>query len=80
MAIAERDISKVFKGQKCRVKAEAFMDRSYEGVVSRIMPTGDRGKNAVPARVKIFIPREEEGQYLRPDMGAVVTFYNEGKK
>ncbi|MBI3410311.1 MAG: efflux RND transporter periplasmic adaptor subunit [Planctomycetes bacterium] len=79
LAIAERDISKVQKGQKCQVKAEAFLDRAYEGVVSRIMPTADRGKNAVPVRVKILIPREEEGQFLRPDMGAFVTFYHEKK-
>ena len=40
------------------------------------MPTADRAKGAVPVRVKIHIPREEEGQYLRPEMGAVVTFLN----
>ena len=40
------------------------------------MPTADRSKGAVPVRVKIEIPRAEEGQYLRPEMGAVVTFYN----
>ena len=74
LAIAERDISKVFKGQKCRVKAEAFPDRVYSGFVSRLMPTADRAKGAVPVRVKIDIPREEEGRYLRPEMGAVVTF------
>ena len=36
--------------------------------------TADRAKGAVPVRVKIDIPREEEGRYLRPEMGAVVTF------
>ena len=76
LAIAERDVAKVFKGQKCVVKAEAFPERAYQGVVSRLMPTADRSKGAVPVRVKIDIPREEEGQYLRPEMGAVVTFYN----
>jgi hypothetical protein len=30
----------------------------------------------VSVRVKIAIPAEEAGQYLRPDMGARVTFYN----
>jgi multidrug resistance efflux pump len=74
LAIAERDIGKLFKGQKCRVKAEAFPDRVYNGFVSRLMPTADRAKGAVPVRVKIDIPREEEGRYLRPEMGAVVTF------
>lgn len=74
LAIAERDISKVFKGQKCQVKAEAYADRLYQGEVSRVMPTADRAKGAVPVRVKVAIPREEEGKYLRPEMGAVVTF------
>ncbi|MCI0641651.1 MAG: efflux RND transporter periplasmic adaptor subunit [Gemmataceae bacterium] len=76
LAIAERDISKIFKGQVCKVKAEAFEERSYEGFVSRIMPMADRGKGAVPVRVKIMIPQEEAGMYLRPEMGAVVVFYN----
>jgi hypothetical protein len=40
------------------------------------MPIGDRGKAAVPVRVKIDVPREEAGRFLRPDMGALVTFYN----
>jgi HlyD family secretion protein len=74
LAIAERDIGKVAKGQKCKVVAEAFPKREYAGVVSRIMPQADRAKGAVPVRVKIAIPQEEEGQFLRPDMGAIVTF------
>jgi HlyD family secretion protein len=76
LAIAERDIGKLFKGQKCVVRAEAFAERSYSGVVSRLMPTADRSKGAVPVRVKIAIPRDEEGKYLRPEMGAVVTFFH----
>ena len=76
LAIAERDIGKVVKGQKCKVIAEAFPNRPYEGEVSRIMPLADRAKGAVPVRVKINIPRVEEGRFLRPDMGAIVTFYN----
>ena len=78
LAIAERDISKIFRGQKCQVRPEAFPDRSYTGEVSRLMPTADRSKGAVPVRVKIDIPREEEGKFLRPEMGAVVTFYSKG--
>ncbi len=76
LSISELDIAKIFKGQYCKVVAEAYPDRNYEGFVSRIMPTGDRAKAAVSVRVKIAIPREEAGQYLRPDMGARVTFYN----
>ena len=37
-----RDISKVFRHQKCKVRAEAFPDRVYEGRVDRVMPIADR--------------------------------------
>lgn len=75
LTVQERDISNVFKGQKCTVRAEAFPDRVYQGVVSRLMPIADRAKGAIPVRVKLTVPREEEGVYLKPEMGAVVTFY-----
>jgi multidrug resistance efflux pump len=109
LAIAERDISKVFKGQKCIVRAEAFLGRPYLGIVSRLMPQADRAKGAIPVRVRVlYTPRiedaapagltgaiamlgngplvgspvligsglETQGQYLRPEMGALVTFLN----
>ncbi len=79
LAIAERDISKVRVGLECKVRAEAFPERFYVGRVSRLMPQADRAKGAVPVRVKVEIPHAEAGQYLRPDMGALVTFYNEKK-
>lgn len=74
--IQERDISKVFPGQRCKVRAEAFPDRVYEASVSRLMPIADRAKGAVPVRVKLTVPAEEEGVYLKPEMGALVTFYS----
>jgi HlyD family secretion protein len=74
MSIEERDVSKVFKGQRCKVRPEAFTERVYEGVVSRLMPSADRAKSAIPVRVKLTVPREEEGVYLKPDMGAEVCF------
>jgi multidrug resistance efflux pump len=76
LSISELDIAKVFKGQYCKVYAEAYPNRLYDGFVSRIMPAADRAKASVSVRVKIQIPPEEAGQYLRPDMGARVTFYN----
>jgi HlyD family secretion protein len=75
LTVQERDISNVFKGQKCTVRGEAFPDRVYQGFVSRLMPIADRAKGAIPVRVKLTVPREEEGVYLKPEMGAVVTFY-----
>lgn len=75
LSIPEREIAKVSLHQKCRVRAEAYPDRVYQGYVSRLMPIADRGKGAVPVRVKVLVPPEEEGVYLKPEMGAVVAFY-----
>jgi multidrug resistance efflux pump len=74
LSIQERDIARVRKGQACKVRAEAFPDRVYDGVVSRLMPIADRAKGAVPVRVKLAVPTEEEGVYLKPEMSAVVSF------
>ncbi len=74
LTIQERDISKISKGQKCQIRAEAFPDRTYHGAVSRLMPMADRSKGAIPVRVKIQVPPAEEGVYLKPEMGALVSF------
>ena len=69
LMIPEREVSKIFKNQRCKVRAEAFPDRVYEGYVSRQMPMADRSKAAIPVRVKLRVPADEEGVYLKPDMG-----------
>jgi multidrug resistance efflux pump len=75
LSIQERDVARVFKDQRCRIRPEAYPDRIYEGYVSRLMPIADRGKGAVPVRVKLIVPKDEEqGAYLKPEMGAVVSF------
>lgn len=79
LSIQERDIARVTVGQRCKVHAEAFQDHQYQGVVSRIMPIADRAKGAVPVRVKVTVPREEEGVYLKPEMGAIVSFFADEK-
>jgi multidrug resistance efflux pump len=72
--IQERDVAKVFRGQNCRIRPDAFPERNYEGSVSRLMPIADRAKGAVPVRVKVRVPKDEEGVYLKPEMSAVVSF------
>jgi HlyD family secretion protein len=74
LKIQERDISKVFQGQKCKIRAEAWPDRVYDGYVSRLMPIADRSQGALPVRVKVNVPAAEEGVYLKPEMGAIVSF------
>jgi multidrug resistance efflux pump len=76
--IQERDVANVFVGQRCKVHTEAYPDRIYNGSVSRLMPIADRAKGAIPVRVKLEIPAEEEGVYLKPEMGAIVSFYKKG--
>jgi multidrug resistance efflux pump len=80
LTIQERDVAKIYKDQRCRIRSEAFPDRVYDGFVSRLMPIGDRAKGAVPVRVKVDVPKEEQGQYLKPDMGVIVSFFKDGKK
>jgi multidrug resistance efflux pump len=84
MSIQERDIAAIKEKQMCFIMPEAYEKdkdflarhpRGYEGFVSRLMPTADRAKGAIPVRVRIMdIPRDEAGKYLRPDMGAMVSF------
>lgn len=89
LSIQERDIPLVRQGQKCLVMPEAHQNdkqflklhpRGYEAYVSRLMPTADRAKGAIPVRVKIRnIPLEEAGRFLRPEMGALVSFKGTGE-
>ena len=74
--IQERDVSKVFVNQSCEVRSEAFPKRIYKGTVSRLMPIADRAKGAVPVRVAVKVPDEEQGMYLKPEMSAIVTFFS----
>jgi HlyD family secretion protein len=83
LKVQERDIANVIVGQRCTVMPEAYQNfqpfravhpNGYEGVVSRMMPTADRSQGAIPVRVKIQVPKDEQGKYLRPDMGVIVNF------
>jgi HlyD family secretion protein len=89
LKIQERDIAKVAKGMACTAMPDAFRSdapflkihaKGYTGKVSRIMPTGDRGQGAVPVRVKLDIPKDEAGVYLKPDMSVIVEFLKDISK
>jgi multidrug resistance efflux pump len=77
LEVNERDISRVKLDQACRIRADAYPTRDYEGYVERMMPTANRAKSIVPVRIKV-VPRDDEtqGQYLKPEMGVTVTFLN----
>jgi len=48
--------------------------QGYHGVVSRLMPTADRSKGAIPVRVKVRVPREERGRLPQAGHGVMVSF------
>jgi HlyD family secretion protein len=75
LMIQERDVARVWKGQPCKIRPDAWPNRLYQGEVSRLMPIADRAKGAVPVRVKVRVPAEEEGVYLKPEMAVLVSFY-----
>lgn len=79
LSVQESNIAKVFKGQRCKVQPEAFKDRSYDAYVHRLMPIADRSKGAVPVRVKVRVPADEEGVFLKPEMRVTVWFYGDEK-
>jgi hypothetical protein len=86
VAVQERDRASVLPGQPCIVMPEAWQrdpefrkrhPNGYKGYVSRLLPIADRAKGAVTAKVKLNdgeVPREEEGVFLVPEMGVIVSF------
>src|SRR5262249_13586255 len=76
LEIQERDIEKVFRDQYCSVRADAYPKRLYSGRVDRILPVANSSKAIIPIRVKVRVPRSEEGLFLKPQMGAIVNFYD----
>ncbi|VTS05953.1 HlyD family secretion protein [Tuwongella immobilis] len=77
LEIQERDLEKIKNGYRCEIRAEAYPTRVYAGYVDRQMPIANRARGIVPIRVKVIIPpTEEQGKYLKPEMGVSVTFFD----
>ena len=78
LEIQERDIAKLRVGMLGRVRPDAYPDRIYTGFVDRLMPIANRARGIIPVRVRVvFPPKEEQGKYLKPEMGVSVTFINQ---
>jgi multidrug resistance efflux pump len=83
LSVQERDIARVEEKQRCTVLPEAFQNhdpyrqkhpRGYQGHVIRLMPIADRSKGAINVRVRVEIPPDEVGKYLKPEMSVLVSF------
>jgi len=71
--VDETDIGKVFDGQKVNVSVDAYPDKSFEGVVRRIYPTGETSDNITVFKVKIeILDLSVDKTFLRPKMTANV--------
>ena len=71
--ISQNDFPKLGPRQKGIVTTDAYPDRKYQGFVEQVSPEADRAKATVQVKVRVLNPDE----YLRPDMNATVSFYNE---
>lgn len=71
--VSERDLIRVFKGQKCEIRTEAYPETVHPGYVSRLMPEADKSKASVSVRVRID-PVPADAAVLRPQMRARVGF------
>lgn len=77
LEVQERDISKIKLNMACKIRADAWSDRVYDGYVERMMPIANRAKSVVPVRIKVVIPKgEKQGSFLKPEMSVSVTFLN----
>jgi HlyD family secretion protein len=74
--VSESNIEKVRPGQACNIVLNAYPNQTYEGYVTKIVPTADRTKATFPVKVKF---RKCDERVL-PEMGIKVHFIREGSK
>jgi HlyD family secretion protein len=71
--VSESNITRVKPGQPCNIVLDAYPDRSYPGVVHKIVPTADRAKATVLTKVRF----KERDERVLPEMSAKVQFLSE---
>ena len=73
--INQADFPKLGPKQKGTVTTDAYPDKKYVGFVEEVSPEANRAKATVQVKVRVATPDD----FLRPDMNATVSFYNEAK-
>jgi len=74
--VSESNITRVKPGQPCYIVLDAYPDRSYPGVVHKIVPTADRAKATVLTKVRF----KERDERVLPEMSAKVQFLSEEQR
>jgi len=72
--VNETNIAKLREGQGAEVHTEARPDRKYKGQIRLIVPTADRQKGIVQAKIRLLDPDDK----LLPEMAARAAFLREG--
>ena len=68
--VAEANITRVKSEQACEIRLDAYPEQTYQGYVSKIVPTADRAKATVMVKIRFkFYDRR-----VLPEMSAKVTF------
>lgn len=68
--VSESNLSKVKAGQPCEIQLDALPDSRFRGTVLRLVPTVDRSKATVMAKIQ-FVDKD---QRILPEMSAKVAF------
>ena len=68
--VSESSLGKVHVGQPCEIELDAIPNRRFLGEVARIVPTVDRAKATVLAKIRFV----EKDPRILPDMSAKVSF------
>lgn len=71
--ISQSDFGRVSRELECRMSPEAYSDREYPCEIAEISPEANRQKATIQVKVRVLEPDE----YLRPEMTARVTFFEE---
>ncbi|MCE1243852.1 efflux RND transporter periplasmic adaptor subunit [Oryzomicrobium sp.] len=78
--VSEANLAKIQVGQPCEIQLDAFPDERLRGRVSRLVPTVDRAKATVLAKVQFVTPDGKPDPRLLPEMAAKVAFLSREMK
>jgi multidrug resistance efflux pump len=70
LCLSLRDLPLWVPGRKCTIRCEVIPGVTYEGKVSRLLPTADRAKGARSVRVGVDVPKGD--RRLLPDLDVIV--------
>jgi RND family efflux transporter MFP subunit len=74
--VSESNIEKIKLNQESEIVLDAYPDKSYDGYVSKIIPTADRSK----ATVMVKVGFKHYDERVLPEMSAKVLFLSEKAK